>query len=84
MFPLNYVMTPNIKKSKIWARYTNSILIWVEKYIWVEEILLLEVWAMAVSSEVLGAGSYPVNKYTHIYILHKTYIVLYILNVNPV
>ena len=35
-----------IKNSKIRARHISSMLIWVQKDIWVQDTLLLEVWVM--------------------------------------
>ena len=60
---------PLQKVDKIWALYSNSILIWVQKDSWVEEILLLKVWVKVGGGEykLQVMDSHPVNKCIYIY-----------------
>ena len=55
------------KKLKISTQNIHSILIWVQIWICVEIILLLEVWARRSKLKVQGMDSYPVNK-NYVYI----------------
>ena len=57
-----------IKNSKIRARHINHMLIWVQKDIWVQEILLFEEWVMGGGSKlkVQGKDSYSVNECIHL------------------